>query len=522
MRSRLLLGALSTRAKPTKVTVLASVAARSHRRDRARASSTMAEPDAMTDPTARETPTPGDPVGFSRVLVVDDEDPLRHMLEVLLGREGYTVLHADRAEAAIAVLEAQDVDVVLSDVRMPGIGGLALVEWIRANRPGLTAIVMSAFGSIDLALAAMHAGAYDYIAKPFKQDEVVLTLRKAEERERLRRENLALREQLRDAAATTEWLGSMLIKSAVMQGVARTVRKVAPFKTTVLVTGESGVGKELVSRAIHGFSPRSAGPFVAVNCGAIPESLLESELFGHVRGAFTDATADKRGLFEEAKGGTLFLDEIGELPLALQVKLLRALQEEEIRRVGDVRSIKVDARVVTATSRDLTQMVEEGSFRQDLYYRLAVMTIEVPPLRERREDIPPLVDHFIASINRRLGTKIREVDDEAFGHLRSYRWPGNVRELENSLEHAAVMAEHGVVAARDLPDRVRQARTPAAGFTLSLPEGDLSVKRAQRALEREFILRALAQTDGNRTHAARLLDLSHRALLYKIKEFGLG
>jgi two-component system response regulator AtoC len=464
----------------------------------------------------------GEPAGFRRVLVVDDEVALRHMLELLLRREKYTVLHADSAEAAIEVLEREDVDVVLTDVRMPGMGGLALVEWIRANRPQLTSIVMSAFGSIELALQAMHAGAYDYIAKPFKQDEVVLTLRKADERERLRRENVALREQLRDAAATTDWLGGMLIRSASMQQIARTVRKVAPFKTTVLVTGESGVGKELISRAIHGASPRASGPFVAVNCGAIPETLLESELFGHVRGAFTDATADKRGLFEEAKGGTLFLDEIGELPLALQVKLLRALQEEEVRRVGDTRSIKIDARVVTATSRDLAQMVEEGSFRQDLYYRLNVMPIEVPPLRERRDDIPPLVDHFVVAMNKRLGTKVTAVGDEAFAQLLAYRWPGNVRELENTLEHAAVMAEGSVLQPVDLPDRVRLARAPQAGFTLSLPEGDLSVKRAQRTLEREFILRALALTDGNRTHAAKLLDLSHRALLYKIKDFGLG
>jgi DNA-binding NtrC family response regulator len=463
-----------------------------------------------------------EPVGFRRVLVVDDEDALRHMLELLLRRERYTVLHADSAEQAIEVLGREDVDVVLSDVRMPGIGGLALVEWLHANRPQLTTIVMSAFGSIELALQAMHAGAYDYIAKPFKQDEVVLTLRKAEERERLRRENVALREQLRDAAATTDWLGGMLIRSASMQQIARTVRKVAPFKTAVLVTGESGVGKELISRAIHGASPRASGPFVAVNCGAIPETLLESELFGHVRGAFTDATADKRGLFEEAKGGTLFLDEIGELPLALQVKLLRALQEEEVRRVGDTRSIKIDARVVTATSRDLAQMVEEGSFRQDLYYRLNVMPIEVPPLRERRDDIPPLVDHFVAAMNKRLGTKVTAVGDEAFAQLLAYRWPGNVRELENTLEHAAVMAEGAVLRPADLPERVRLARAPQSGFTLVLPEGDLSVKRAQRTLEREFILRALALTDGNRTHAAKLLDLSHRALLYKIKEFGLG
>ena len=474
-------------------------------------------------PAGRSGDPPGaEPAGFARVLVVDDEAPLRHMLEVLLGREGYAVLHAESAEAAIDVLGREDVDVVLTDVRMPGLGGLALVEWIRANRPGLTAIVMSAFGTIELALAAMHAGAYDYIAKPFKQDEVVLTLRKAEERERLRRENAALRAQLSEVAAATDWLGDMLIRSPAMHQIAKLVRKVAPFKTTVLVLGESGVGKELVSRAIHVGSPRADGPFVAVNCGAIPETLLESELFGHVRGAFTDATADKRGLLEEAKGGTIFLDEIGELPLPLQVKLLRTLQEEEIRRVGDTRSIKIDARVVAATSRDLAQMVEEGSFRQDLYYRLHVMPIEVPPLRERKDDIVPLVEHFIAATNRRLGTKLTGVSDDAMAQLVAYAWPGNVRELENTIEHASVMAEATTLQAGDLPERLRRPPRAPTGFTLDFPQDDLSVKRAQRTLERELILRALAETHGNRTHAAKLLDLSHRALLYKIKDFGLA
>jgi DNA-binding NtrC family response regulator len=471
----------------------------------------------------RPTEPSAEPRGFVRVLVVDDEDPLRRMLEILLRREGFTVVHADSGEAAIEVLEREDVDVVLSDVRMPGMGGLALVRWIREHRPGLTAIMMSAFGSIELAVEALHAGAYDYVAKPFKQDEVVLALRKAEERERLRRENAALRAQLREAAGATDWLGSLLIRSEGMQQVARTVRKVAPFKTTVLVLGESGVGKELVSRAIHASSPRESGPFVAVNCGAIPDALLESELFGHVRGAFTDATHDKKGLFEEAKGGTLFLDEIGELPLALQVKLLRALQEEEIRRVGDTRAINIDVRVVAATSRELAQMVEDGSFRQDLYYRLHVMAIDVPPLRERKDDIEPLVEHFVTAVNRRLGTRIEGLHPQAMQHLVAYDWPGNVRELENAIEHAAVMAEGGTLELADLPDRVRRRDRPAGGgLAVELPPGDLSVKRAQRTLERELILRALAQTQGNRTQAAKLLELSHRALLYKIKEFGLG
>lgn len=460
---------------------------------------------------------------FARILVVDDEEPMRHMLELLLRREGFEVFTAPSGEAALDLLERERVDVLLSDVRMPGMGGLDLVEAVTEQHPRVTIVVMSAFGSVELALEAMNKGAYDYISKPFKQDEVILTLRKAEERERLHRENAQLRAQLREFTEDSDQLGDMLIHSDGMRRVAVTVRKVSPFKTTVLVLGESGVGKELVSRAIHRHSERADGPFVAVNCGAIPEALIESELFGHVKGAFTDAASDKRGLFEEAQGGTLLLDEVGELPPALQVKLLRALQEEEIRRVGDVKSRKIDVRVVAATSRPLEQMVEEGDFRRDLYYRLNVMTLQIPPLRERRDDIGPLVELFVRRMNQRLGTSVEGVGPDALRHLLAYEWPGNVRELENCLEHAVVMAEGEWIGAKDLPERLRRdASAPTGRISLPMAEGDLSVKRAQRALERELILRALEQTGGNRTHAARLLELSHRALLYKIKDFGLS
>ncbi|MCH9682510.1 MAG: sigma-54 dependent transcriptional regulator [Deltaproteobacteria bacterium] len=448
---------------------------------------------------------------------------MRHMLSLLLGREGVQVETVASGEAAVARLEqdtGEPLDVVLTDVRMPGMGGLALVDWAREERPELTVIVMSAFGNVALAVDAMHRGAYDYVSKPFKQDEVVLTLRKAAERQRLRRENSTLRARLRERVADTERLGALLIHSAGMRRMARMVRKVAAFKTTVLVLGESGVGKELASRALHDESPRREGPFVAVNCGAIPETLLESELFGHRKGAFTDASADKRGLFEEAHTGTLFLDEIGELPPHLQVKLLRALQEGEIRRVGDNQPIAIDVRVVAATSRDLGQMVDSGEFRQDLYYRLAVMPIELPPLRERKEDVAPLVEHFVAATNARLGTSIEGVVEDAMAVLRAYDWPGNVRELENTIEHAAVMAEGPWIGLDALPDRTTASRSVGETHVLRFPKDDLSVKRAHRALEREFILRALDKTGGNRTHAAKLLELSHRALLYKIKEFG--
>ncbi len=487
----------------------------------------------MTAPDQSPDPSPADPAAvpdvqvpdFSRVLVVDDEEPMRHMLGLLLGREGYEVVTVASGEAAVEHLSAVDgadegPDVVLTDVRMPGMGGLALTEWAQKERPELTIIVMSAFGSIELAVEAMHRGAYDYISKPFKQDEVVLTLRKAQERQRLRRENRALRARLRERVADAERLGALLIHSAAMRRMARTVRKVAAFKTTVLLLGESGVGKELAARALHDESPRREGPFIAVNCGAIPETLLESELFGHRKGAFTDATSDKRGLFEEADVGTLFLDEIGELPPALQVKLLRALQEGEIRRVGDNRPVSIDVRVVAATSRELAQMVEDGEFRQDLYYRLAVMPVQLPPLRERKDDIAPLVDHFVAATNARLGTRIEGVSSDALEVLLAYDWPGNVRELENTIEHAAVMSEGAWIERDALPDRTRVSRDPSDAYVMRFPKDDLSVKRAHRAVERDFILRALEQTGGNRTHAAKLLDLSHRALLYKIKEFG--
>ncbi|TPV93329.1 MAG: sigma-54-dependent Fis family transcriptional regulator [Myxococcales bacterium FL481] len=461
--------------------------------------------------------------GLTEVLVVDDEEPVRHMLTLMLGREGFTVHTAESGEQALERLATRPIDVMLSDVRMPGMGGLTLVDRVVAVYRGLTVVVMSAFGSVDLALDAMKRGAYDYISKPFTADEVVLVLRKAEERERLRRDNARLRSRLDAVLADADRLGEMLVHSTGMRSIAATVRKVAAFKTTVLVLGESGVGKELVSRALHRYSPRAEGPFVAVNCGAIPHGLLESELFGHVRGAFTDAHQDRRGLFEQGHGGTVFLDEIGELPVELQVKLLRVVQEGEIQRIGDESPRRVDVRIVAATSRDLDEMVAAGSFRQDLYYRINVMPISVPPLRARRDDILPLVTDFLARINRKLGTRVSGITDEVARVLTAYHWPGNVRELENVLEHAAVLSEGPVIESGALPQRVRRPPVPeGARMSFELPPGTLSVKQAQRAVERELILRALEQTDGNRTHAARLLELSPRALLYKIKDYGLG
>ena len=447
-----------------------------------------------------------------RVLVVDDEENIRLVLRTLLRKHGYEVEVADSGEAALALVDSFGPDVILTDVRMPKMGGLDLLATLKAKQQPATVIVMSAYGSNDLALEAMKAGAYDYLSKPFKPDEVVLVLRKAEEREALRRENLALKEQIREG----NQYESILAKSQQMVDIFRTITKVAEFKATVLISGESGVGKELVARALHSRSSRKSASYVAVNCGAIPENLLESELFGHKKGAFTDATSDRRGLFEEANGGTLFLDEIGELPLPLQVKLLRVLQEETIRRVGDSKDMKVDVRIVAATHRDLGAEAKAGRFREDLFYRINVLAIAIPPLRSRREDIALLVDHFLARNNLRMGTRIRGLSAEARKLLQEYGWPGNIRELENTLERAMVLAEGDILEIGDFPERIREALDPVQ---MQLASGELSIKKTNYAIEEILIRRALTKTKGNRTRAAEILEISHRALLYKIKDY---
>ncbi|HEX8792862.1 MAG TPA: sigma-54 dependent transcriptional regulator [Polyangiaceae bacterium] len=447
-----------------------------------------------------------------RVLVVDDEENIRLVLRTLLKKHSYEVELADSGETALASLDSFDPDVILTDVRMPRMGGLDLLGALKAKQHPATVIVMSAYGNVDLAIEAMKAGAYDYVSKPFKPDEIVLALRKAEERESLRRENRALREQMQKDTQ----FSSIIAKSREMTDIFRTITKIADFKTTVLITGESGTGKELVARAIHERSQRKAGPFVAINCGAIPENLLESELFGHKKGAFTDATADRRGLFEEASNGTLFLDEIGELPLNLQVKLLRVLQEDTIRRLGDPKDIKVDVRIIAATHRDLAADVKAGRFREDLFYRINVLAIAIPALRARREDVNLLIDHFLARNNARLGTNIRGVSPEARKLLLEYAWPGNVRELENTIERAMVLSETDVLQSIDLPERIRDALDPVQ---VQLASGELSIKKTTAAIEQILIRRALQKTKGNRTRAADILEISHRALLYKIKDY---
>ena len=435
------------------------------------------------------------------------------MLRTVLDEAGYDVGVAESAEVALSKLESFDPDFVLADVRMRGMTGIELCEQLKARGSRATVIVMSAFGSVDLAIEAMKAGAYDYIAKPFKRDEVLLALRKAEERESLKRENRALRESLRKEQSSHGIVG----KSDAMQHMFRVIDKVAAHKTTVLIAGESGTGKELVARAIHDASDRKAQPFVAVNCGAIPDALLESELFGHKKGAFTDAHTDKRGLFAQAHKGTLFLDEVGELPLSLQVKLLRVIQEGVVRALGSERDEAIDVRIVAATVRDLATEVEEGRFRKDLFYRLNVLQIATPPLRDRGQDIAILLEHFIDQNNGRMGTAIRGLGPKARKRLLSYPWPGNVRELQNVIERAVVLCEGDTITVDDLPDRL----VDADGWTGSPTGAELSIKKTARQMEETLIRRALEKTGGNRTAAAKLLEISHRALLYKMKDFGI-
>jgi len=449
-----------------------------------------------------------------RVLIADDEESIRHVLTELLDERGYEVRAVSDGEEAMRELSSRDYDALVTDVRMPKIDGLELVRAAQTASPETTIIVMSAYGSHDLAIEAMKAGAYDYLGKPFRPDEVLLVLRKAEERERLRRENVRLRQEMSRRAPP------LVADGPKMKEVMRVVQKVAPAPTTVLIEGESGTGKELVARALHGLSPRADQPFVAINCGSIPETLIESELFGHAKGAFTDARSAKRGLFEEADGGTLLLDEVGELPLPVQPALLRVLQEGEVRRVGDSRSTRVDVRVLAATNRDLAAQVQAGRFREDLYYRLNVVQVRLPPLRERQDEIAALADRLLARHADRLGVASRRLSPAALELLRRYRWPGNVRELENALERALVLSEDEEIAAEALPEALQREADPDP-LPSQLDPDDLSVKRAQRVLEADLIRRALERTQGNRTRAAELLELSPRALLYKIREYGL-
>jgi two-component system response regulator AtoC len=461
-----------------------------------------------------------------RILIVDDDAGLRQSLGLLLKESGYDVTAEADPEQALVRAGTEPFDLILCDVRMPRVDGLAFLRRYRADGGDALLIMMSAFGSEDAALAAMREGAYDYLHKPFRPDEVILTVRKAEERERLRREVATLRatlgpEQVRDL---------VVAESRPMRELLELASRVAAHNTTVLLTGESGTGKEVLARAIHRMSPRSGAAFTAINCAAIPEQLLESELFGHVRGAFTGAATDRQGIFETAHEGTLLLDEIGDLPIGLQAKLLRVLEEGEIRRLGARDARRVDVRVIAATAKPLDRAVERGEFRDDLYYRLNVVNLHIPPLRERREDIGALIAHFARQAAQRLGRPV-SITPRALVMLGEYGWPGNIRELRNAVERAAVLGTAGRLDVADFPlgtlassvngNGNGNGHGHANGNGTSASGSSYTLKLQVEALERVTIVRALEASKGSRREAAQLLGVSLRTLFYKLRRYQL-
>ena len=452
---------------------------------------------------------------MARILVVDDETSMQDFLRILLQRDGHEASSCGSAAEALVALESDDWDLVISDVRMPGMSGLELLDQVRELAPETTVILITAHGTTESAVEAMKHGAYDYLTKPCSVDEIRLVVGKALEKRDLAHENQRLRLQLRDQSAIPTIIG----KTARMQEIFGLVRQVAPTRANILITGESGTGKELIARAIHNLSERRAAAFVAVNCGAIPENLLESELFGHVKGSFTGASANKPGLFEVANGGTIFLDEIGDMNLLLQVKVLRAIQERAFQRVGGTSEIRVDVRIVCSTNRRLEQEVREGRFREDLFYRLNVIEISLPPLRERVEDLPQLIHHFMEKFSQELGKDVRELEPEVLPALEGYAFPGNVRELENIVERAVTLARTSRITLECLPASVR--RPAEGGHEKRIPEGGVALDALLAVYETSLIKEALQRTGGVKKRAAALLGVTFRSLRYRLEKLHL-
>jgi len=460
---------------------------------------------------------------MARILVVEDDQSLREVLRMFLTKSGHDVTVCGEGNKALKLVASEDeFDLVLTDLRLGSVTGLEILTFVKEQSPQTEVIMMTAFSTVETAIDAMRRGAFDYIGKPFKLEEISITLQKALERRNLSLENIRLRIALSDKYSFAHIVG----KSQTMHKVFEKIIKVAPTKTSVLITGESGTGKELVARAVHFNSNRKDKPFVVVNCGAIPDQLMESELFGHVKGAFTGAHATRHGLFESADGGTIFLDEIGELSLAMQVKLLRFLQDHKIRMVGGVQEISVDTRVVAATNRDLSQLVQAGAFREDLFYRLNVIGLHLPPLRERREDIPVLVMHFIEKYRKELGRDdIRGVSPEVMDILSAHEFKGNVRELENIVEHAMTFASDDRITPDALPEGLRTSSRSDRSQQDSIfrvPEDGMDLEALLADIERRLLLDALSRCGGVRKNAADLLGISFRSIRYKLAKYGLG
>jgi two-component system response regulator PilR (NtrC family) len=449
------------------------------------------------------------------ILVVDDELSMREFLAILLEREGYTPVTAANGSEALSLLEQENFDLVISDVNMPGLDGISLLERIKSSSPETAVLMITAFSTTEQAVEAMKFGAYDYIAKPFKVEEIKLLVRNALEKQQLVRENTRLKHQVQSRQICHGLIG----KSQKMLDIFSLVEKVATSQATVLISGESGTGKELVAKAIHAHSERRNKPFVAVNCGAIPETLMESEFFGHAKGAFTGAITERAGLFEQANGGSLFLDEIGEVPLLLQAKLLRVLQEREIRRVGGGETRRVDVRIITATNRDLEQQVAEGHFREDLFYRLNVVQINLPPLRDRCEDIPLLLEHFYT---KHTGAPARDIiAKDALNFLLNYHFPGNVRELENIVERGVALGARQITL-DTLPQQVLRLHGAQQRLDqVEIPSDGMDLEKFLESIERKYLLKALERTGGVRKRAAELLGMTFRSFRYKLSKHGM-
>jgi two-component system NtrC family response regulator len=443
------------------------------------------------------------------ILLIDDDDSLRRVMEFSLVEAGYTVRTAASGEDGLRLFEQEAGDAVVTDITMPGMSGMEVLARIREKDEQVPVVVITAYGTIESAVEAMKKGAFDYITKPFNRDELRMTLEKALTMRRLERENRELRAAVTDRYSFSGIIGT----SKRLKDVLDLAGRVAPSDASVLITGESGTGKELLARGIHVNSTRSHGPFVAVNCASIPEGLIESELFGHVKGAFTGAVRDKAGKFELARGGTLFLDEIGDLRIDLQAKILRALQERQVDRVGGNHPLAVDVRVLAATNKDIERAVKEGAFREDLYYRLNVITLEMPPLRERRDDIPLLAHYFLKKFN----SAAVGIDPAALSALRAYGWPGNVRELENVIERASVLRRGDMVTLADLPEKLGKEKQGVEDIILNLPEDGISLED----LEKSLIIKALEKHKNNQTRAAEYLGITRPTLIYRMEKFGL-
>ncbi len=451
------------------------------------------------------------------ILIVDDEEVLQDVLSSLLRKEGYDVLSARSGEEGLEVLAESEVDLVLLDLMLPGISGHDVLQQIRRRDPDTVVVVVTAYSSIEGAIQAMRSGAFHYIPKPFKNEEVLLTVRKGLEQRRLTTENRSLREQLRERYS----FGNIVGKSKPMKEVFDLVKLAAPSKSNILVLGESGTGKELVAKAIHHHSRRASGPFVTVNSGSMPPDLLESNLFGHVKGAFTGAVSSKKGLFEVANGGSIFFDEIGNIPIDTQAKLLRVIQEKEFMRLGAVETMKSDVRLIAATNADLEAEVARHNFREDLYYRLNVITVSLPPLRARSEDIPLLANHFLVRYSRENEKRIERISPEAMSLLMDYNWPGNVRELENVIERGVVLSTGDELGVDLLPPTVRE-REGLVPNAPAAPNGDVSLKDAVSEYERHLIVRALRQTNGVQKHAAEKLRVKPTTLHEMIKRLNIS